>query len=166
MHRRVQDVEGCLTEEYVSKCSYSDFSKSDEMFLNASKTEFIRLSPHRLAVCSFDSIVVDGSAIQPSLTVRDLSVIVDPAISLVDHVPQLTRTCYFHIRQLRSIRRSLTVDACYALVRAMVLSRLDYCNGLLSGAPKYLLSQLSSVMRGAAHLILVLMNAFSEKPHD
>ena len=68
--------------------------------LNASKTEFIWLgSPRHLAACSFD-----GSAIQPSLTVRDLGVIIDPAISLVDHVDRLTRTCYFHIRQLRSIR--------------------------------------------------------------
>ena len=125
--------------------------------LNASKTEFIWLgSPRRLAACTFDSIVVDGSAIQPSLTVRDLGVIIDPAISLIDHVNRLTRTCYFHIRQLRSIRRSLTIDACHALVRAMVISRLDYCNGLLGGAPKYLLGQLSGVMRAAARLILVL----------
>ena len=101
--------------------------------------------------------MVDGSAIQPSLTVRDLSVIIDPAISLVDHVNRLTRTCYFfHIRQLCSIRRFLTIDACHALVRAMVLSRLDYCNGLLGRAPKYLLSQLSGVMRAAACLILML----------
>ena len=55
-----------------------------------------------------------------------------------------------------SIRRSLTIDACHALVRAMVLSRLDYCNGLLGGAPKYLLGQLSGVMRAPARLILVL----------
>ena len=42
------------------------------------------------------------------------------------------------ILQLRSIRRSLTVDSCFAVDRscdgpiatAMVLSRLDYCNGL------------------------------------
>ena len=62
----------------------------------------------------------------------------------------------FHIRQLRSIRQSLTIDACHALVRAKVLSRLDYCNELLGGAPKYLLGQLSGVMRAAARLIFVL----------
>ena len=125
--------------------------------LNASKTEFIWLgSSRRLATCTFDSIVVDGSAIQPSLTVRDLGVIIDPAISFVDHVNRLTRLCYFQIRQLRTIRRSLTVDSCHALVRAMVLSRLDYCNGLLGGVPKYLLDQLSGVMRAAARLILML----------
>ena len=35
-------------------------------------------------------------------------------------------------------------------------SRLDYCNGLLGGAPKYLLGQLSGIMRAAARLVLVL----------
>ena len=67
-----------------------------------------------------------------------------------------TVSCYFQIRQLRSIRRSLTIEYCHALVRAMVLSRLDYCNGLLGGVPKSLLGQLSGVMRAAARLILVL----------
>ena len=43
------------------------------------------------------------------------------------------------------------------IVRAFVLSRLDYCNGLLGGAPKSLLGQLSGVMRIAARPILVLL---------
>ena len=68
----------------------------------------------------------------------------------------LTRTCFFHIRQLRSIHRSLTIESSHTLVRALVLSRLDYCNGLLEGAPKCLLSQLSGVLRAAARLILLL----------
>ena len=61
-----------------------------------------------------------------------------------------------HIRQLRSIRRSLNVDSSHALVRALILTRLDYCNGLLGGAPKCLLSPLSRVLRAAARLILLL----------
>ena len=65
-------------------------------------------------------------------------------------------TCFFHTRQLRSIRRSLTVDSSHALVRALILMRLDYCNGLLGGAPKCLLSPLSRVMWAAARLILLL----------
>ena len=50
----------------------------------------------------------------------------------------------------------LTNDACHALVRALVFSRLDYCNGLFAKAPDYLLAQLSGVMRAAARLILQL----------
>ena len=76
-------------------------------------------------------------------SVWDLSAIIDPAISLVDHVNRLTRACFFHIRQLCSIRRSLTIHSCHALVRAMILSRLDYSNRLLSGALKYLLGPVS-----------------------
>ena len=57
--------------------------------------------------------------------------------------------------KLPYIGRTLTNDAC-ALVRALVLSRLDYCNGLLAKAPDYLLAQLSGVMRAAARLILQL----------
>ena len=78
------------------------------------------------ATCSFGPIVVNGEVVRPSLTVRDLGVIIDPAISFADHVAGLARNCYFQIRQLRSIRRSLTIESCHALVRAMVLSRLDY----------------------------------------
>jgi hypothetical protein len=77
-------------------------------------------------------------------------------LSLAAHVTKLTGTLYFQIRQLRTIRRTLTSDACHALVRALVLSRLDYCNGLLAKAPDYILAQLSGVMRAAARVILQL----------
>ena len=49
-----------------------------------------------------------------------------------------------------------TNDACHALVRALVISRLVYCHGLLAKAPDYRLAQLSGVMRAAARLILQL----------
>ena len=101
------------------------------------------------------------SSILPSKTVRNLGVVLDPSLSLASHVTKLTSTLYFHIRQLRTIRRTLTNDACHALVRALVLSRLDYCNGLLAKAPDYLLAQLSGVIRAAARLILQL----SRKSH-
>ena len=130
---------------------------NNRLKLNASKTEFIWFGSARsLAKCSFGSIVVNGTSIHPSGTVRNLGVILDPSLSLAAHVTKLTGTLYFHIRQLRTIRRTLTGDACHALVRALVLSRLDYCNGLLAKAPDYLLAQLSGVMRAAARLILQL----------
>ena len=124
--------------------------------LNASKTEFIWFgSAHRLAKCTFESIVIIGSSILPSKTDRNLGVVLDPSLSLASHVTKLTSTLYFHIRQLRTIRRTLTNDACHALIRALVLSKLDYYNRLLAKAPDYLLAQLSGVMCAATRLILL-----------
>ena len=76
------------------------------------------------------------------------------AISFREQIAGLTNTCYYHLRQLRSIRRSLSFDSSHALVRALILSRLDYCNGLLGGASAALLDQMNGVMRTSARFIL------------
>ena len=99
--------------------------------------------------------------ITPTSCVRDLGVIVDSDLSLVSHVNHLTSTCYNHIRQLRSIRRSLTVETAHELARALIHSRLDYCNGVLAGLPKYQVSRLQSVLRSAARLVLRLPGSSS-----
>ena len=61
---------------------------------------------------------------------------------------------YYQLHQLWSIRKSLTTETCHTLVRALIISRLDYCNSLLGGIPRYLLDQLEGVLRAAACLIL------------
>ena len=63
---------------------------------------------------------------------------------------------FYYLRQIRLVRRSLTMDAAHALVRAMTHSRLDYCNILLAGLPTGQMSRLQSVLRGAARLVLGL----------
>ena len=64
-------------------------------------------SARRLASCTFESIVINGSSILPSKTVRNLGFVLDPSLSLASHVTKLTSTLYFHIRQLRTIRRPM-----------------------------------------------------------
>ena len=64
------------------------------------------------------------------------------------------RTSFYQLRQLRTVRRSLSFEACTALVHAFVTSRLDYCNSLLAGISDSLLLQLQSVLRVAARLVM------------
>ena len=63
-----------------------------------------------------------------------------------------TRTCFDHLRQLRVVRGSLTTDTAHSLVRALVHSRLDYCNRVLASMFQYQIDQLQSVLRAAARL--------------
>ena len=47
----------------------------------------------------------------------------------------LSRSCFFQLRQLRTIRRSLSEEATRPLLHAFVVSRLGYCNALFNGLP-------------------------------
>ena len=71
-----------------------------------------------------------------------------------DHVQKVCKTCYYHLRQLRSIRGSLSADSSSALVRAFISSRLDYCNSLLTGIDKSQVNKLQSILRVAARLVM------------
>ena len=51
------------------------------------------------------------------------------------------------------MRHCLSEDVSKKLLCAFVLSRLDYCNSLLAGCPKYFLSKLRKVQTNAARLI-------------
>ena len=64
------------------------------------------------------------------------------------------QTSFYQLRQLRSVRRSLSINACTALVRAFVSSRLEYCNSLLAKIVDGLVDQLQTVLRVAARLVL------------
>ena len=81
------------------------------------------------------------------------------------HVDKLVGICFFHLRQLRMVRRALDVDAAHALVRALIHSRFqDYCNNVLAGLPAYMFKRLQSVLKAAARLVLQLPGRQSVNP--
>ena len=72
---------------------------------------------------------------------------------MVDHVTVVCRAAYFHLRQLRLITRSLSVDAAKTLVQSFITCYLDYCNALFSGITDSLFRRLQSVQNAAARLV-------------
>ena len=107
--------------------------------------------------CARDTeMSVLGSLIRPVDSVRDLGVLIDSGLTLSDHVNKVAALSYFHIRQLRIVRRTLTDEVAHSLVRALIHNRIDYCNGILASSPKYLTEKLQSVLRVAARLVLRL----------
>jgi len=87
-------------------------------------------------------------------TVTCLGVIVDQEMLFADHVRRLASLCFYLLRQLRSIRRTLTTETTTILVHALVISRIDYCNSVLVGAYDVHLRQLQAVLNAAARLIV------------
>ena len=57
-----------------------------------------------------ESVSVSGVAITPSASVKSLGVTLDSRLSLDQHVTDICKSCYFHIRALRHVRDSLPDD--------------------------------------------------------
>ena len=78
-----------------------------------------------------------------------------PMLSVIhigEHISNTCKAAYIQIRHISSTRHLLTTQATQILVCSLVLSRLDYCNSLLSGCPQYLLDKLQKVQNAAARL--------------
>jgi len=105
---------------------------SSPLRLNASKTELSWIGAARyVKQCPAGPQQIGGVVINQSATVCNLGVMVNLDLSVKAHVRHVTSVVYFHIRQLRLLRCSLTFDAALALVREMIHTRLDYCNAPL-----------------------------------
>ena len=68
-----------------------------------------------------------------STTVSNLGVHLDSRLTMQDHVAAMCCSCFFQLRQLRTIRSSVTTDAAKTLAQAFVGGRFDYCNSLMYG---------------------------------
>jgi len=71
-----------------------------------------------------NDVIVGGEVVTESDTVRDLGVILDARLTMKNHVDGVARSCFYQLRQLRSVRQSVPTDALHTLVHAFVSSRL------------------------------------------
>ena len=86
-------------------------------------------------------------------SVKNLGVILDRDLSLEERCRSTVKKCFFHIRNIRKIRKYINEENCRVLVISLVVSHLDYCNSLYYGLPNILLPQLQRVQNTAACLI-------------
>ena len=141
----LQRIEACLND--IVSWMNKNFLK-----LNADKTEVIVFVPRRSKVDDI-TVRVGDAVIKPSSAVKNLGALLDSNLDMEQQVNSISRSCYMQIRHIGQIRKYLTVDATRSLVNSLVTSRLDYCNSLLCGSPKYILNKLQNVQNTAARVI-------------
>ena len=78
----------------------------------------------------------------------------DSETSMKSQVSKLCLVAYFHLHRIRSIRDCLAQHATELLVHSLVISRLDYGNGLLCGVPDQLLDKMQRVQNVAARIVV------------
>jgi len=99
------------------------------------------------------TVIIGGNSVHPASVVRDLGVWIDRGLSMSTHVIKVVAGCFAVLRQLNSIRRSVSRESLIGLVVSLVLTRLDYCNAVLAGLPAYQLDRLQSAINAAARMI-------------
>jgi len=98
-------------------------------------------------------VITGGNSVHPASVVRDLGVWIDRGLSMSTHVSMVVAGCFAVLRQLNSIRRSVSRESLIGLVVSLVLTRLDYCNAVFAELPAYQLDRLQSAINAAARMI-------------
>ena len=141
-------LKGCISE-------VQQWMLVNKLKLNQDKTEFLLIaSPNHHRLLSNTRLVIDpNTVIHPSPFVRNLGVVFDKFMNMDEHVTQMSKSINYHIRNLSRIRRYIDKDTCHAAVRALITSRLDYCNSLLNGITNKNMVRLQSLQNKAARLV-------------
>ena len=144
---QIVKLEACLS-------AVKNWMSSNFLLLNSDKTEMLVIGPARHRH-KFDQVTVtlDNCVISQSSTVKNLGVMFDSTLSFDQHIKDITKIAFFHLRNIAKIRSSLSMADAEILIHAFVSSRLDYCNALLSGLPRSSTRSLQMVQNTAARIL-------------
>ena len=132
----------------------SCFVCSNKLIQNTTDLIIFGINQHRNRVINHVPVKLLGSDTFPSNTVRNLGVAFDSDFNFRQHILQVCKSYFYHIRDLRRIRRHTHTHThthartharthahthkytAQTLSTALISSRLDYCNSLLNNIVK------------------------------
>src|SRR6218665_3855513 len=134
----------------------SDMETSNLLCLNPSKTECILIGlrdqlkkiPDPSISLNLDS--ASTHTFTPTSPVRNLGVIYDQNFSFSDHITQLSRSCFMHIRDLRRIRPILDLKTASTIATSIVHAKLDHCNSLFLNIDVTQINRLQAIQNALA----------------
>ena len=135
--------------------SVQSWMSTNKLKLNPDKTEFFLIGNERQRskYLSMFPIELLGIKSYPAKSARNLGVIFDKNFNFRSHISAICSSCIYHIQDLWRIRRHLDLDSAKLLANALVSSRLDYCNSLLSGIAETDLTKLQRILNRLARVV-------------
>ena len=123
--------------------------------LNPDKTEFILIGTDHMhsKFASLFPYEILGNEMLPADHVRNLGVTFDSDLSFNKHVSNVCKSCYYHLSDLRHIRRYISQSDATILANALVSSRLDYCNSLLHNITDHNLNKLQVIQNTLCRVV-------------
>ena len=143
----IKELENCIADIRI-------WMRTNLLKLNDGKTKFIIISTRQqLKHIGEIEIRIGTDTVKPTPWVRNLGYFYDSELKGHIHVAKLVSLTFITIRRISRVRHLLNNDTCKTLMQALVLLKLDYCNSLLLGMPKYLLHCLQKIPNMASRVI-------------
>ena len=131
MQESVSTLSECLTDILLWMESSKPKLNPDKTYLIISGTK-----QQRNRVINHFPVKLLGSNTFISDTVCNLAVVFDSDFNLRQHISQVCKSCFYHIRDLRGIRHHISISTAKTISTALISSRLDSCNSLLNNIAK------------------------------
>lgn len=119
--------------------------------LNQDKTEVLVIDPKAQGENLVSKLL--KLSLNPSNQVKNLGVIFDSELNFIPHIKNITKTGFYHLKNIARVRPFLSRANTETLMHAFISSRIDYCNALLSGLPKRNISGLQLLQNSAARVL-------------
>lgn len=94
-----------------------------------------------------------GASIRFVKTVKNLGIHMDQALTMESQVSELKIKCFLTLRNICKIRFLLSTAQLKEVVNSLVVSCLDYCNGLYFGTSERVLKQLQLIQNACAKAV-------------
>ena len=143
----ISRIENCLND--IKVWMTNNFLK-----LNADKTKllFIGSSTNTTHHNSL-KVQCHGQELSNSKAEKTLGVFLDSNLTMEENVKEICKASYFHLRNMGRIKKCLDTELRILLVKSFVLSKLDFCNGILANIPVHLMNKLQSVQNSCIRFI-------------
>ena len=141
----------------VQQClqDVSDWMIASKLKLNPDKTAFILIGTktQQDKFKKFYPTKLLDQDVTPTDSARNLGVEFDKDFNFKKHISKVCRSCYYHIRDLRCLRRCLTATVTKAIATSLVSSKLDYCNSILYNITNREINKVQSVQNCLARVV-------------
>jgi len=125
---------------------------------SSKKTEFLLIG------LSKQLAKINNSSLNTTHSARNLSFIFDEHLTFSDQNSSVSKSCYYHIRQLRCIRPYLDTKTASTISISTVHSKFDYCNSLYHNLPKSQITRLQQIQNSLARAVVKAPNPFTSLP--
>ncbi|XP_076578637.1 LOW QUALITY PROTEIN: uncharacterized protein LOC143315073 [Chaetodon auriga] len=119
--------------------------------LNADKREVIVFGPKNER--SKISAHLNSMSLTKTDKARNLGVIIDSDLNFNNHLKLITKSAYYHLKNITRIKGCLSKEDMEKLVHAFIFGRLDYCNGVFTGLNKKSIRPLQLIQNAAARVL-------------